>query len=154
MAVACFYQNKWPGLQFYSPPPKKSLKNPDQKWAKSCMKASIRQVLLNISLVAVHFSKRYLQIPWCTFLMKNLLQTDVFVTFVKSLSSAPSTSSLSTVTWLNSLEQGFWLPLLLCSRGSQNGNLQWFSAIQSCYSRGTLNLTEHSFLLEQAVQIV
>ena len=68
--VACLYQNKWLGVQFYNPPPKKSLKNPNQKWVKCCMKATITQVLLKISLCSVHFSKRYLKKPWWTFSWK------------------------------------------------------------------------------------
>ena len=31
--------------------------------------------------------------------MKNQLQTDLFVAFIKSFSSVPSTSSLSAMTW-------------------------------------------------------
>ena len=151
VVVACLYQNKWPGVQFYTPSPQKDPKNPNQKLGRCYMKAPIRQALLKASLFIVHFSKRYLKTSWSIFFMKNQLQTDVFVAFVKPLSSVLLTSSLSTTTWLKSLEQGFRLTLLLCSIGSQNGNLQWFSVIQSCYSRGTLNLTENSFRLEQAV---
>ena len=44
--------------------------------------------------------------------------------------------------------------LLLRSRGSLNNNFQLFCAIQNCYSQYSLNLTERSFLLKQAVQIV
>ena len=47
-------------VQFCTPPPKKSSKNPNQKWAKYRMKAPIRQVLLQASLFVVHFSKRYI----------------------------------------------------------------------------------------------
>ena len=108
---------------------------------------------LKTSLFMVHFSKRYLKTPWWTFLMKNQPQTDAFVAFVKSLPSVPSTSFLLTTAWLKSLQQCFWFTLLLCSRVSYNGILQWFIAIQNCYSRGSLNLTEHSFLLEQPVRV-
>ena len=87
MVVACLYQNKWPGVQFYTPSPQKGPKNPNQKLGKCYMKAPIRQALLKTSLFIVHFSKRYLKTSWSIFFMKNQLQTDVFVAFVKSLSS-------------------------------------------------------------------
>ena len=154
-AVACLYQNKWPGVQFYTPPPKKSLKNLNQKWVKCCMKAPIRQVLLKTSLFVVHFSKRYLKALWWTFLMKNQLQTDVFMVFAKSLSSVLSISSLSTVTSLKSLQQSFWLTLVLCSRGSQMAICYDFLLYRVVICEAlTLNLTEQPFLLEQAVQSV
>ena len=47
------------------------------------------------------------------FFMKNQLQTDAFVAFVKSLSSV---SSISIATLQRSLQQG------VCSRGSLNGS--------------------------------
>ena len=50
VAVACIYENKWPREQFYSPPPKKSLKKPHQKCAKCYMKAPIWQAFLKKSL--------------------------------------------------------------------------------------------------------
>ena len=84
------------------------------------------------------------------FFIKNQLQMDTCVTFVKSLSSVPSTSFLRTRTWQKSLQQDIWLTLLLYSRGSLNGNLYSFSATQGCYSQGTS--TKRLFLLEQAVQ--
>ena len=37
--------------------------------------------------------------------MKNQLKSDVYVDFAKSVSSAPSTSSLSRATWQRSLQQ-------------------------------------------------
>ena len=40
--VAFLYQNKWLGVQFSIPPLKKSLKNPNQKCAKYCVKASTK----------------------------------------------------------------------------------------------------------------
>ena len=84
------------------------------------MTAPIRQLLWQTFLFIVQFSNRYLKAPSCSFLMKNKLQTDAFVAFVKSFSSVSSTSSLSTMTWQRSLQQGFWLTLLLCLRGSLN----------------------------------
>ena len=87
-----------------------SPKKPNQKWAKCCMKARIRQVFLKTSLFIVHFSKRckrYLKTPSWTFFMKNQFQTDAFVAFVKPLSSVLSTSSMTTATWQRSLQQGF-----------------------------------------------
>ena len=87
--------NDW-GYNFALPKPKKSPKKPSQKWTKCCMKAPIRQFILKTSLFIVHFSKRYLKTPSWTFFMKNQLQTDAFVAFVKSLSSFLSTSSSST----------------------------------------------------------
>ena len=67
---------------------------------------------------------------------------DAFTAFVYSLSTVPSTSSLSIATSQRSLQQRF---LLLCSRESLNGSFYLFSAIQKCYSEGTLNLTEPTF---------
>ena len=107
-------------MQICTPPPKKSPKKPNQKWAKCCMKATIRQVFLKTSLFIVHFSKRYLKTSSWTYFMKNQLQINAFVAFVKSLSSVLSTSSLSTATWQKPLYQSFWLTLLLCSRRFQN----------------------------------
>ena len=73
---------------------------------------------------------------------------DVCVAFAKSLSSVPSTSSLSTVSSQNLSLQSFLLTLLLCSRGSLSCNFLSFSAAQSSYSQGTLYLSEQSLLLE------
>ena len=132
-------------MQFCTPPPKKSPKDLNQNWDKCCMKVPIRQVLLQTSLFIVQFSKRYLKTPSWDFLIKNQLQTDAFVAFGKYLSSVPSTGSLNTVTWQRSLQQGF------CSRRSQMVISNDFVLYRIVIRKGTLNLTENSFLLEPAV---
>ena len=67
--------------------PKKSPKNPNQKYVKCCMKGSIRQVLLQTSLV-----------QFSTTCLKIQPNTEAFEGFVKSVSSVPSTSFFSTAT--------------------------------------------------------
>ena len=62
------------------------------------MKASIRQALLEVFLLIVQFSNRYVNTLSWTFFMKNQLRTEAFVAFVKSLSSGSSASSLSIAT--------------------------------------------------------
>ena len=47
---------------------KNSPKKPNQKWAKCCMRAPIRQVFLKSSLFIVHFSKIYLKTSSWNFL--------------------------------------------------------------------------------------
>ena len=81
-------------------PIKKALKSP----TKNGLSAVWRH--LSTSLLVLQFGKRHLKTPSWTFLIKNWLQTDAFVAFVKSLSSVPLTSSLSTATWQRSLQQG------------------------------------------------
>ena len=58
VAVACLYLTKWPRAQLYTSPPKKSVKNSNQKCDKCFMKAALRQVLSKTSLFKVLFSKR------------------------------------------------------------------------------------------------
>ena len=74
------------------------------------------------TLFIVLFSTRCLKTPSWTFFIKNQPQTYAFEAFAKSLSRVPSTSSLSTAACQRSLQQDFWLTLLLCSRGSLNRN--------------------------------
>ena len=76
--------------------PKKSPKNPNQKYVKCCMKGSIRQILLQTSLV--QFSTTCLKMPFMEFFIKIQPNTEAFEGFVKSVSSVPSTSSLSKAT--------------------------------------------------------
>ena len=91
-------------VQFCCSTSKRSPKKPRQKSVKCCMKAPIRQGFLQTSLFIVKDT------------LKSQLQTDAFISLLKSLSSVPSTSSLSIVACQRSLQQGFWLTLLLCSR--------------------------------------
>ena len=78
---------------------KKSPKKPNQKWVKCCVKAPIRQAVLQISLFIVQFSTRCWKTPSWIFLVKNQPQTEASEALVKSLLSVPSASSLSTATW-------------------------------------------------------
>ena len=96
-----------------------------------------------------------MQHAWNSFInvfTKNQPQTD-FQPSVKSLLSVPSTRSLSSAIWQRSWQHDFRLTLHFCTRGSLNGNISWFSAIQSCYFQGILNLTERSFLLDQPFRV-
>ena len=97
-------------MQFCTLTSKKSLRKSKQKLVKCWMKAPIRQVLLHTSMFILQFSKRSFKNPLQT---DYQLQTDACVTFVKSLSSVPSTSSLSTTTSQSLSQQSFWLTLLL-----------------------------------------
>ena len=92
---------------------KTSPKKPNQKWIKCCMKAPIRQALLQKSLFIVQFRTRCLKTPSWTFFIKNQLQADAFEALAKSLLSVPSTRSLSTAT--RSLQQDFYRTLLFYS---------------------------------------
>ena len=69
------------------------------------------------------------------FLMRNQFQTDSWMAFMKSVSTVPSTSSSSAAFWYRSIQEDVWLTLLLCSRGSLNGNFWYFSAIKSFFLR-------------------
>ena len=42
------------GLQFYAPPPKKNLKNPNQKWVKCFVKVPIKDIKGPFKDILVH----------------------------------------------------------------------------------------------------
>ena len=108
--------------KFALPNLKNSPKKPNQKWFKCCMKAPIRQVLLQTSLfIVLQFSTRYLKSPAWTFLWKISskrtrlwLLWNLFQVFHKLAFWVEQTLK-------RSLELDFWLTLLLCFRGSQSG---------------------------------
>ena len=70
---------------FLLPHLKKSPKKHNQIWVKCCMKASIRQALLQTFLLIVQFSKTYSKTPSMTFFMNGRICGFCVITFKNSI---------------------------------------------------------------------
>ena len=116
------------------------------------MKASIIQVLSQTSLLIVQFSN--LKTSSWTFLMKNQLQTGAFVAFCDMSFKCSINQLLGYCSLTNVIAVRFLTNFTFVLQRIS----EWQFLMNFCYTEllfpGTLNLTECSFLLEQAVQSV
>ena len=140
MSANSFYQFLKESMMVYSMLQYVSIKSKERRYnfvlllLKRALKSQIKN---GLNTIWKHLSVRsYYRCPAHSTIWQNILKNtfmDFFMNgwicgvyavslkcFTIQLSSVPSTSFLSIVTWQRLLQQGFWLTLLLRSRGPQS----------------------------------